>query len=81
MHQVRVRLHVAPDGTITGQAPATLPAGEHEAEVLAAPKRAVDAVAAREAVRRLQEELSRLPVLDARSPDEIIGYDEHGLFR
>lgn len=25
------------------------------------------------------EALSRLPVLDPRSPDEIIGYDEHGL--
>ena len=26
-----------------------------------------------------QERLSRLPVLDHRSPDEIIGYDENGL--
>jgi antitoxin VapB len=24
---------------------------------------------------------SRLPVLDARTPDEILGYDEHGLPR
>jgi antitoxin VapB len=30
-----------------------------------------------EIVKRLQ----RLPVLDARTPDEIIGYDEHGLPR
>ncbi len=29
-------------------------------------------------VRRIQERLARLPVLDARSSDEIIGYDEHG---
>jgi len=38
--------------------------------------------------RRLADELdeiarhcSRLPVLDARTPDEILGYDEHGLPR
>jgi antitoxin VapB len=36
--------------------------------------------------RRLADELdeialhcARLPILDARAPDEIIGYDEHGL--
>jgi antitoxin VapB len=32
-------------------------------------------------VRRIQERLARLPVLDRRSPDEIMGYDEHGLPR
>jgi antitoxin VapB len=38
--------------------------------------------------RRLADELdeialrcSRLPVLDSRTPDEILGYDEHGLPR
>jgi antitoxin VapB len=38
--------------------------------------------------RRLADELdeiarhcARLPVLDARTPDEILGYDEHGLPR
>lgn len=31
-----------------------------------------------EAIRR---RLSALPVLDSRSPDEIIGYDEHGIPR
>lgn len=30
-------------------------------------------------VRRIQERLARLPVLDARTPDEILGYDDHGL--
>jgi antitoxin VapB len=30
-------------------------------------------------IRRIQERLARLPVLDPRSPDEILGYDEHGL--
>lgn len=30
-------------------------------------------------VRRIQERLARLPVLDERSPEQIIGYDDHGL--
>lgn len=30
-------------------------------------------------VRRIQERLARLPVLDPRSSDEIIGYDDHGV--
>jgi antitoxin VapB len=32
-----------------------------------------------EDIRRIQEEVARLPVLDDRSPDEILGYDENGL--
>mgnify|MGYP001566466559 FL=1 len=32
-------------------------------------------------VRRIQERLARLPVLDARPADEILGYDDHGLPR
>ena len=31
-------------------------------------------------VRAIQEEVARLPVLDDRSPDEIIGYNERGHF-
>lgn len=30
-------------------------------------------------LRRIQEEFQRLPVLDRRTPDEILGYDENGL--
>lgn len=30
-------------------------------------------------VRRIQERLARLPVRDTRTPDEILGYDHHGL--
>ncbi len=30
-------------------------------------------------VRRIQERLARLPVQDARTADEILGYDDHGL--
>ena len=32
-------------------------------------------------VQRIQERLARLPVLDARSPDQILGYDDLGLPR
>lgn len=30
-------------------------------------------------IRRIQEEVARLPVVDDQTPEEIIGYDEHGL--
>lgn len=30
-------------------------------------------------VRRIQERLARLPVLDPRPAEEILGYDDHGL--
>ena len=30
-------------------------------------------------LRRLADEARRLPVLDDRSPDDILGYDAHGL--
>lgn len=32
-------------------------------------------------VRRIQERVARLPVLDTRAADEILGYDEYGLPR
>jgi len=32
-------------------------------------------------LRRLQERVARLPVLDPRPDDEIVGYDEHGVPR
>jgi antitoxin VapB len=34
---------------------------------------------AKDLLRDTRERLSRYPVLDARSPDEILGYDEKGL--
>ncbi len=39
----------------------------------------VNDVTLREDVRRIQERVARLPVLDPRTPDEILGYDESGL--
>jgi antitoxin VapB len=32
-----------------------------------------------DAIREIQERIARLPVLDSRTPDEILGYDEFGL--
>ena len=34
----------------------------------------------RAAVREIQDHIAKLPVLDDRSADEIIGYNEHGHF-
>lgn len=30
-------------------------------------------------IRRIQERIARLPVVDSRSAEEILGYDDHGL--
>lgn len=38
-----------------------------------------DKAALREEIQRIQERFNSYPVLDDRSPDEIIGYDENGL--
>jgi antitoxin VapB len=32
-------------------------------------------------VRRIQERVARLPIVDSRAADEILGYDGHGLPR
>ena len=40
-------------------------------------RREADSIAER--LERLADEIAELPVLDPRSADEIIGYDEHGL--
>lgn len=32
-----------------------------------------------EEIARIQERVRRLPVLERRTPDEIVGYDDHGL--
>jgi len=33
----------------------------------------------RDELRAIRKRCARLPVLDSRSPEEILGYDEHGL--
>ena len=38
-----------------------------------------DPESTRTAIREIQEGLAKLPVLDSRTPDEILGYDEFGL--
>jgi hypothetical protein len=82
MSVIHTRLHVAWDGTVTGRVPDTVPPGEHEADIVLQPVAgSVDQTRAKAAIRTLQEELAKLPVLDARPADEILGYDESGLFR
>jgi antitoxin VapB len=50
-------------------------------ERLAAVRRAADREQMIASVQRLQEMVQTLPILDPRSPDEILGYDEYGLPR
>jgi len=81
MTTIKTRICVAPDGTITGRA-SGLPPGEHEAQISlvdtgkGAARPDADALLAR--VRAIQDEMAQLPVLDDRSPDEIIGYNDFG---
>jgi len=83
MTTVKTRIRIAPDGSLSGKA-SGLPPGEHEAEIALtdtssnATRMDADKLLAR--VRVIQREVARLPVLDSRSPDEIIGYNERGHF-
>jgi hypothetical protein len=83
MTTIKIRIHVEPDGTLSGKARG-LPVGDHDAEVVVresaqlAPSPNADTLFAR--VRAIQDEVARLPVLDRRSPEEIIGYNERGHF-
>jgi hypothetical protein len=83
MRTIKTRIRVAPDGTLTGRA-SGLPPGEHEAEIAlvdtskGAPRPDTETLLAR--VRAIQREVAQLPILDGRSADEIIGYNERGHF-
>jgi hypothetical protein len=83
MITVKARIRVSSDGTLSGRA-IGLPAGEHEAELtlIGHAERPIsfDANTLLARVRAIQQEVARLPVLDNRSPDEIIGYNEQGHF-
>ena len=80
---IKTRIRVAPDGTLSGRADG-IPAGEHDAEITvldsasACARLDVDSLLAR--VRSIQAEIARLPVLDNRTPDQILGYNERGHF-
>jgi len=80
---IKTRIRIAPDGTLSGRANG-LPAGEHDAEITVldpADKRGrldVDDLLGR--VHAIQAEVARLPVLDDRTPDRIIGYNDRGHF-
>jgi len=80
---IKTRIRIAPDGTLSGRA-SGLPAGEHDVEIIVAdtavPSSRPDAVVILARVRAIQAELARLPVLDARTPAEILGYNELGHF-
>jgi len=80
MQHFHVRVRVTEDGHLIGDAPG-VPAGEHDAELILHGHTQIPPGAdARAAIQALQDELARLPVLDARAPDALLGYDESGLF-
>ena len=84
MNLIRIIVHVAEDGAITGCAPEGVPPGGHEAEIVVQPfprsTPPIDKKVLLARIRAIQEEIARLPVLDSRSADEILGYNESGVF-
>jgi hypothetical protein len=70
---IRAHIRVSPDGTITGSAPGAAP-GEHDAAIILSPVTRSPAEQAEviASIRAIQEAVAQLPVLDPRSPDEII---------
>jgi hypothetical protein len=80
---VKTRIHVGPDGTLSGRAHG-LPAGEHEAEItlldVGSPRVRPSAEELLARVRAIQAEVARLPIFDSRSPEEILAYNERGHF-
>lgn len=83
MTKIKTKILIAADGTLSGRLYGA-PPGEHEAEIAllertdTAHSPNVATLLAR--VRAIQDAVARLPVIDARSPDEIIGYNADGYF-
>jgi antitoxin VapB len=50
-------------------------------ERLARERRKDDAARILEELRAIRRRMARYPILDQRTPDEILGYDEHGIPR
>jgi hypothetical protein len=81
MGTIRTRIRVSADGEISGRAPPEIPVGEHEVTVvLDETAQPVDVPALNRRVREIQDRLARLPLLDARTDEEILGYGEHATF-
>jgi len=80
---IRTRIRVTSDGTLSGRAQG-IPAGEHDAEITVidttGASQRLDVADLLARIQKIQEEVARLPVLDNRTPDEIIGYNERGYF-
>ncbi len=74
MAMIKTRIRIAPDGTLSGRTHG-IPPGEHDAEITLLDNEAVqhpaNAATLLARVRAIQAEISQLPVLDARSADEI----------
>jgi hypothetical protein len=78
---IHAHIRVSPDGTFTGSAPGATP-GEHDAAIILSPVVRSPAAQAEAiaAIRAIQEAVARLPVLDPRPANDIIGYDQNGVF-
>lgn len=79
---ITTRIRIGPGGAISGRAK-DFPPGEHDAQITLLDTAETPSCEADELIARvhdIQAEVARLPVLDGRSADEILGYNEEGHF-
>lgn len=80
---ITTRIRIGPGGAISGRVKG-LPPGEHDAQIMlldvaaTTPCRETEELLAR--VRAIQAQVARMPILDDRRPDEILGYNDRGHF-
>jgi hypothetical protein len=83
VNKVKTRILVGLDGNLSART-VGLPAGEYEAEISLLDEelkhQTLDFDALLVRVRAIQAAVAQLPVLDGRSAEELIGYDESGHF-
>lgn len=79
MRAIKLHSHIEKDHTLRLQLPEDVMAGPAEVIVLVPEGRERLGRPLADELDRIALHCSRLPVRDSRTPDEILGYDEHGL--
>ena len=81
MRAIKLYSRIEDDHTLSVRLPEDVEAGPAEVIVLVSESRERSGRSLVEELDRIAMHCARLPVQDSRTPDEILGYDEHGLPR
>jgi len=79
MRAIKLHSRVEKDHTLSVRLPEDVEEGPAEVIVLVPEERRPSSRPLADELDEIALHCSRLPVLDPRTPDEILGYDEHGL--